>query len=84
MVIKSFFKSFFPVFHRLYGCYEAISGGRVHDAFVDMTGGISELIDMTERDKKPNPDNLYTILSRTFSMNSLIAGAIFVSFAWFC
>ncbi|XP_064612946.1 calpain-9-like [Liolophura sinensis] len=62
---------------KLYGCYEAISGGRVHDAFVDMTGGISELIDMTEKDKKPNPDNLYTILSRTFNMNSLIAGAIF-------
>ncbi|KAK7475398.1 hypothetical protein BaRGS_00033348, partial [Batillaria attramentaria] len=29
---------------KLYGSYEAIDGGRIHDALLDLTGGIAELI----------------------------------------
>ncbi|XP_046584747.1 calpain-A-like [Haliotis rubra] len=60
---------------KLYGSYEAIDGGRIHDAMVDMTGGISELIDLVEH-VQPR-DSLARALQDCSQMNTLIGGAIF-------
>ncbi|XP_041364338.1 calpain-8-like [Gigantopelta aegis] len=58
---------------KLYGCYEAIDGGWIHDALVDMTGGISELIEMQEG---ISLDELRTTLFSKEKMNTLMGGAI--------
>eukprot|EP00493_Phyllostaurus_siculus_P022624 UN22958 len=48
---------------KLYGCYEAIDGGHTQDAMVDFTGGISEAIELTNKQKVP--PNLFELISRT-------------------
>ncbi|XP_076458518.1 calpain-9-like [Babylonia areolata] len=60
---------------KLRGCYESLHGGKFQDAMVDMTGGISEVIDLRERDKLP-PD-LYDLMMRGFQMKSLMGCCIF-------
>ena len=62
--------------HRLRGCYEALDGGKLQDAMVDLTGGISEVIDI--RDKANIPADLYSLLYRSHSMKSLQGACIFV------
>ena len=59
---------------RLYGCYEAIDGGRVHDALLDLTGGITELIDL----KDISSDKLIPIMTACDEMDTIMGGAIFV------
>ena len=61
---------------RLRGCYEALDGGKLQDAMVDMTGGISEVIDLN--DKGSLPPNLYDLLVHSYSMRSLQGCCIFV------
>ncbi|XP_041364337.1 calpain-A-like [Gigantopelta aegis] len=59
---------------KLYSCYEAIDGGRIHHALVDMTGGISELIQMQGG---ISLDKLQTTLMSCKKMNTLMGGSIF-------
>ena len=59
---------------RLYGCYEAIDGGRVHDALLDLTGGITEMIDL----KDISSDKLIPIMTACDEMDTIMGGAIFV------
>lgn len=61
---------------RLRGCYEGLDGGKLQDALVDLTGGISEVIDL--KDKGSLPPNLYDLLLRSYSMKSLLGCCIFV------
>ena len=65
-------------FHcRLRGSYDALDGGLTQDALVDMTGGISEVINI--ENKREVPDNLYDMLMKSFSMKSMLGACIFVS-----
>ncbi|XP_025084605.1 calpain-B-like [Pomacea canaliculata] len=61
-------------FAKLYGCYEAIDGGRVHDALLDMTGGITELIKLKGA---IDVEKLTNILTMCWSMETLMGAAIF-------
>ena len=63
--------------HRLYGCYENIDGGHTNDALVDMTGGISEYVDL--KNKSTLPTNLFSLMYGTMKMNSMLACSISVS-----
>ncbi|XP_076444186.1 calpain-9-like [Babylonia areolata] len=58
---------------KLNGCYESIVGGRVHDALLDLTGGITELVDLQDS----SLDTLTSVLTSTYHMNTLMGGAIF-------
>ena len=61
---------------RLNGSYEAIDGGHLNDAIVDMTGGISERIDLEKTSKVP--DNLFDLMVRTMYMKSMMGCSITV------
>ncbi|XP_041373111.1 calpain-9-like isoform X2 [Gigantopelta aegis] len=60
---------------KLRGCYEALDGGKLQDSMVDFTGGISEVIDL--KDKANIPGDLYDLLYKAFSMNSMMGGSIY-------
>nr|KAG5703165.1 hypothetical protein BaRGS_027330 [Batillaria attramentaria] len=60
---------------KLRGCYEALDGGKIQDAMVDLTGGISEVINI--EDKNNILPNLYDLLMRSFSMKSMQGCSIF-------
>lgn len=66
--------------HRLRGCYEALDGGKLQDAMVDLTGGISEVISLEDKNKVTY--ELYDLLRCSFSMKSMLGAAIFVSDAY--
>ena len=61
---------------RLYGCYEYINHGLINIALVDLTGGISEDIQMQGG---KSLDELAKYLLSLKRMNTLMGGAIFVS-----
>ncbi|CAG2195591.1 CAPNN [Mytilus edulis] len=63
---------------KLRGNYEALDGGKTQDAIVDMTGSISETIDLTE--KSNIPDNLYDLVWKSYQMNSLMGASIHVPY----
>ncbi|KAL3876235.1 hypothetical protein ACJMK2_034105 [Sinanodonta woodiana] len=56
------------------GCYEAIDGGKLQDALVDFTGGLSEVIDLS--DKSRISSDLYDLLWKSSQMNTEIGGSI--------
>ncbi|KAK7111530.1 calpain-1 catalytic subunit-like [Littorina saxatilis] len=60
---------------KLHGCYDLLDGGRIHEALIDLTGGISELLilkDATEEELAPTLVGLH-------EMATLMGGAIFPS-----
>ncbi|CAH1782218.1 unnamed protein product [Owenia fusiformis] len=62
---------------KLFGSYEALSGGRARDALVDMTGGVGELVELeewTENDKKKQ--ELFDNLDEAMENNSLVSASI--------
>lgn len=59
---------------KLHGCYEALDGGKIQDAFVDLTGGISESFSI--QNKNTLPPNLYEIIHKSLRMNSLVGATI--------
>lgn len=61
---------------RLRGCYEGVDGGQLQDSVVDLTGGISETIDI--KDKAQIPVDIYEILWRSWKMNSFLGCSISV------
>ncbi|XP_025082824.1 calpain clp-1-like isoform X1 [Pomacea canaliculata] len=60
---------------KLRGCYEALDGGKLQDAMVDLTGGISEVISLEDKNKVTY--ELYDLLLCSFSMKSMLGAAIF-------
>ncbi|KAL5017976.1 hypothetical protein ScPMuIL_003698 [Solemya velum] len=59
---------------KLHGCYEAIDGGKLQDALVDLTGGISEVIDLEDKSKVSK--SLYDILWKSFHMQTMMGCSI--------
>ncbi|XP_064639540.1 calpain-B-like isoform X2 [Lineus longissimus] len=59
---------------KLHGSYEDMEGGKIQDALVDFTGGISECIDLEDKSKVPK--NLFETLEKTFNMNSMMGCSI--------
>ncbi|KAH9519602.1 hypothetical protein Btru_003120 [Bulinus truncatus] len=59
---------------KLHGSYEGLEGGFTQDAMVDLTGGISEFIDLS--DKKKIPNNLFHLLCTSYTMKTLMGAAI--------
>ncbi|KAK0056938.1 calpain-9, partial [Biomphalaria pfeifferi] len=59
---------------KLHGSYEGLEGGFTQDAMVDLTGGISEFIDL--RDKRKIPSNLFQLLETSYKMKTLMGAAI--------
>ncbi|CAG2195590.1 CAPNN [Mytilus edulis] len=59
---------------KLRGNYEALDGGKLQDAIVDMTGSISEYIDLKDKSKIQN--NLYDLVWKSYQMNSLMGASI--------
>ena len=47
---------------RLYGCYELLAGGHTADALVDFTGGVSNIIDISEhREDEEKKEELFKV-----------------------
>ncbi|XP_060600519.1 calpain-B-like isoform X3 [Ruditapes philippinarum] len=59
---------------KFYGSYVSLDGGKLADALVDMTGGMSETFPLTNRSDIPH--NFYDLLWKSSQMNSLIGGSI--------
>lgn len=64
--------SFVP--DRVYGSYEALTGGNTIEGFEDFTGGIAETYNLKEA-----PANLFHIIQRALSLGSLMGCSIDVS-----
>ncbi|KAK6105467.1 Calpain cysteine protease family protein [Brugia pahangi] len=56
---------------KLYGNYETLKGGTTSEALEDMTGGLTEFIDLKE-----SPPNLLQMMFRGFEMGSLFGCSI--------
>ncbi|XP_028437287.1 calpain-2 catalytic subunit [Perca flavescens] len=56
---------------KLYGSYEALSGGHTTEGFEDFTGGIAEVYTLEEA-----PPNLFQIMQKALSLGSLLGCAI--------
>ena len=67
------------IFRRLRGNYEALDSGKLQVALVDMTGGLGEVIEIS--DKGEIPDNLYDLMWKSSQMNSMLGASIHVSAA---
>ncbi|KAL5018628.1 hypothetical protein ScPMuIL_004350, partial [Solemya velum] len=59
---------------KLHRCYEALDGGKLQDALVDLTGGISEVIDLEDKSKVSK--SLYDILWKSFHMQTMMGCSI--------
>lgn len=60
---------------KLHGSYEHLDSGSIHNALVDMTGGLSEKIDLKKG--KITPEKLFETLSKMWTMSTMIGLVIF-------
>ncbi|KAH9512851.1 Calpain-1 catalytic subunit [Bulinus truncatus] len=60
---------------KLRGTYESLDGGKIQDAMVDLTGGISEVIDIQKKGQI-SPE-LYNLLYTSYQMKTLMGACIF-------
>ena len=68
--------------YRLFGCYEALSGGELSEALEDFTGGVSETKDLKNEPLLANEDDrdkFYDWLVSTIDNNGVMCAAISVS-----
>eukprot|EP00116_Pleurobrachia_bachei_P002496 sb/3462758/ len=64
---------------KLAGSYEALSGGNTGDALIDFTGGISELVNLTEEAIKTDPvkkEKFLNALLKAFKRHAMISASI--------
>ena len=66
---------------RLHRSYEALSGGKIHDAICDMTGATGEFINL-EKITQPRA-HLFQSMIRLYRMDSLMGCSIEVCFSFF-
>ncbi|KAK6170022.1 hypothetical protein SNE40_018513 [Patella caerulea] len=59
---------------KLRGGYSGLVGGKIQDGLVDFTGGISEVIDLSNKDKIPR--KFFYLLYKSISMNSMVGASI--------
>lgn len=62
---------------KVYGSYEALTGGNTIEGFEDFTGGIAETYNLKEA-----PANLFHIIQRALSLGSLIGCSIDITSAY--
>ena len=77
------FTILFLLFHRLFGCYEALDGGDLGEALEDFTGGVADQIDLAELglvDKPEERTAFFARLQKEVDRKSLLAASIPVSF----
>ncbi|CAI9719195.1 calpain-11-like isoform X1 [Octopus vulgaris] len=55
---------------KLNGCYQNLTGGLVHNALADMTGGLSEKIILKK--EKRTPKELFEIINKMWKMDTMI------------
>jgi len=94
LICKALYKficlfTYFAYIHRcrLFGCYEALDGGELAEALADFTGGVSELMDLTNAlflNDEARRDEFYNWLVRADDNNSLMCAAIAVSIPQCC
>ncbi|GFS18077.1 calpain-9 [Elysia marginata] len=61
---------------KLHGSYQALVGGNMQNSMVDMTGGISETIDLQKKNEV-SPE-LYSLMVKSYNMKTLMGAAIFL------
>ncbi|GFO38688.1 calpain-9 [Plakobranchus ocellatus] len=61
---------------KLHGSYQALVGGNMQNSMVDLTGGISETIDLQSKNEV-SPE-LYSLLVKSYNMKTLMGAAIFL------
>src|SRR5690348_14524860 len=69
---------------RLHGCYESLTGGTLGEAFVDITGGVPETVNLDSthyQNIEVARLELFTTLKDAFDNRALMAVAITVSLA---
>lgn len=67
---------------RLFGSYEALSGGRLSEALEDFTGGVSDSIDLTQMALAGNPvarSELFQQLEKEMDRKTMLGASIPVS-----
>ncbi|XP_035519940.1 calpain-2 catalytic subunit-like [Morone saxatilis] len=62
---------------KVYGCYEALSGGNTIEGFEDFTGGIAEVYSLDKA-----PPNLFQIMQRALYLGSLLGCSIDITSAY--
>jgi hypothetical protein len=62
----------------MYGCYEALSGGQLPDALVEVSGGVPENINLTQSRDQPDTESarLFQDLLSMHEKKDLIVCAI--------
>lgn len=60
---------------KLYGSYDHLDSGSIHNALVDMTGGVSERVHL--RNGVNTPEHLFELLSKMWTMSTMIGLVIF-------
>lgn len=69
-------------YHRLLGSYDHLEEGHISDALVDMTGGVSEIIDLKSREYDSSDDmrsELLHLLTSEMANHSIMCASIVVS-----
>ncbi|KAK7873950.1 hypothetical protein R5R35_012960 [Gryllus longicercus] len=64
---------------KLHGSYQALSGGRLSDALVDFTGGVSEVLDLKSGDYAGSSDEqagLYSFLDREITHHCIVCALV--------
>ncbi|XP_041359525.1 calpain-5-like [Gigantopelta aegis] len=61
---------------KLFGSYEALSGGKARDAMVDMTGGVGESLEISNFRSEDERMRLFTILHKAMDYKSLMSSSI--------
>lgn len=61
---------------KLFGSYEALTGGKARDAMVDMTGGVGESISLNQYDTTESRQKLFDILYDAYENKALISASI--------
>lgn len=69
---QTFFKFLYVNINRLYGSYEEITAGLTADSFMNLTGGVAEMIDF--RKKRISSERLFQRLHNAFQCPTTMVG----------